>query len=246
MIHATAVIHAGAKIAEGVKIGPYCVIGAEVVIGRGTTLVSHVVVEGDTTIGEGNTFYPFSVIGCPPQIRRVEKIGRLVIGARNVFREHVTVHPGIEETRVADDGLFMAACHVAHDVRVGSHVTVSNGVQLAGHVQVEDHVTFGGLSAVAQHVLVREGAFVAGGSMVERSVPPFTIVQGDRARPRGINRVNLARRGIAEETIRELEHAYARTFLARDVPLREAAARLETKSELAARFRAALLAEGST
>ncbi len=241
-IHPSAMVDPLARLERDVFIGPFCVVGPKVVLGRGTKLVSHVVIDGDTTLGEGNIFYPFAVIGMAPQVRRIEKEGRLVIGARNTFREHVTIHPGLEETRIGDDCLFMVSAHVAHDATVGSNVTVANGVQIAGHVVVEDHVNFGGLAAIAQHVRIGEGAFVAGGAMVERPVPPFVIAQGDRARPRGINRIGLERRGVSEEIIRELERAYAETLLAREHSLREAATRLSPKSEEAKRFRDALLA----
>jgi UDP-N-acetylglucosamine acyltransferase len=157
----------------------------------------------------------FAAIGGPPQDKRAtSEPGTLVIGSRNVFREHVTVHRGTQRraTTIGDDNLFMVGSHVAHDVELGSFVTLANGVLLAGHVAVADHVTFGGAVAVAQHVRIGESAFVAGGSMVERDVPPFVVAQGDRARVRALNKVGLRRRGFNEESIAALERAI-RTIL---------------------------------
>ena len=76
-------------------------------------------------------------------------------------------------------------------------------------------MTFGGLSGVAQRLRIGQSAFVAAGAMCERDVPPFVIVQGDRARVRALNVVGLERRGIAPESIARLKRAFARTFVRR-------------------------------
>jgi UDP-N-acetylglucosamine acyltransferase len=219
-IHPSAIVDARAELAPGVLIGPYCVIGPGVQIGPESRLIAHVVVEGPTVIGAGNVIHPFAVIGSAPQHKRAQDgrgANRLTVGDHNVIREHVTIHRGTDggTTVVGASNLLMVGCHVAHDVRVGSHVTIANGVQLAGHAVVEDYATFGGLSGLAQHVRVGESAFVAAGAMCEKDVPPFVIVQGDRARVRALNKVGLRRRGVPEGSIAALERAYRALFAAR-------------------------------
>jgi UDP-N-acetylglucosamine acyltransferase len=223
-IHATAIVDPRAELAHDVEVGPYCVVGPGVRIDEGTRLLGHVVVTGHTVIGKNNVVHPFSVIGGEPQIRKNDPkpgapAGRssLVIGADNVFREHVTVSvsSGERPTTIGEKNLFMAGAHVAHDVLVGSSCVVANAVQLAGHVIVEDWVTFGGLSGVAQHLRIGQSAFVAAGAMCERDVPPFVIVQGDRARVRALNVVGLERRGVSADSIARLKRAFARTFIQR-------------------------------
>jgi UDP-N-acetylglucosamine acyltransferase len=176
-----------------------------------------VCVLGPARIGERNTIFPFAVVGAEPQVRKKSEgsgVRSLVIGDANVIRENVTIHTSSigSETRVGSRCLLMVGCHVAHDVVIGDTVTIANGVQLAGHVVVEDHVTFGGLAGVQQFARIGESAFVAAGAMCERDVPPFVIVQGDRARVRALNKVGLARRGIPEESIRALERAFRVLF----------------------------------
>ena len=223
-IHATALVDPRAELADDVEVGPYSVIGPGVRIDRGTRLLGHVVISGQAVIGRGNVFHPFAVIGGEPQIRKLAPgeqasgdapaPGSLEIGADNVFRESVTVSSSSGETPtwVGSKNLFMAGAHIAHDVRVGSHCVVANAVQLAGHVVVEDWVTFGGLSGVAQRLRVGQSAFVAAGAMCERDVPPFVIVQGDRARVRALNIVGLERRGVPGGSIALLKKAFAGTF----------------------------------
>ncbi len=135
----------------------------------------------------------------------------------------------------------MAGAHVAHDVVVGSLCTFANAVQLAGHAHVEDHATFGGLAGVAQFVRVGESAFVAAGAMVERDVPPFCIVQGDRARVRAVNRVGLERRGVPRDSIAEIERVFRAIFSSKR-PRAESLASVGTSDPFASRLLEALRA----
>ena len=217
-IHSTAIVHPEARLAADVDIGPYCVVGAQVEIGQKTRLLAHVVVEGPTTIGQNNTVFPFAVVGTEAQLKKRAEEGtgstRVIIGDNNEIREHVTIHQSSRggATTVGSWNLLMAGCHVAHDVVMGNHVTVANAVQLAGHAEVEDYATFGGLAGVAQFVKIGQSAFVAAGAMCEANVPPFVIVQGDRARVRALNKVGLRRRGLPEEAIAALDRAFRALF----------------------------------
>ncbi len=215
-IHATAIVDRRSDVAEDVVIGPYAIVEAGVVLGPGCVLHPHAIVRGPTVLGPRNVVHPFAVIGGEPQAKhRAEGPAPLEAGEGNVFREHTTVHGGTDgrTTRLGAGNLFMVAAHVAHDVVVGSHCVLANGVQLAGHAVVEDWVTFGGLSGIAQRVRVGESAFVAAASACERDVPPFVVVQGDRARVRGLNVVGLKRRGVPAESIAALERAVRKLWL---------------------------------
>lgn len=216
VIHESSIVDRHAEIDDDVEIGPFCHVHAGVRIGRGTRLLSHVVVTGNTTLGAANVLHPFAVVGGMAQVRKGPGASApharqaLEIGDHNVFRESVTVNVASGEgaTKIGSHNLFMAGSHVAHDVVVGSRCVVANGVQLAGHVLLEDWVTFGGLSGVAQHIRVGQGAFVAAGAMCERDVPPFVIVQGDRARVRALNVVGLERRDVPARSIAALRRAF--------------------------------------
>lgn len=209
MIHPTAVIDPAAQIGEGCEIGPFCVIGPDVRLGRDVVLKPHVVLAGDTRIGDQTQIFPFASIGEVPQDRkfRGEKT-RLVIGARNRIREHVTINPGTEGgggiTRIGDDGLFLAGSHVAHDCQVGDRVTIVNHAALAGHCVVEDDVTIGGLVGVHQFVRIGRGAMIGALTMVTADVIPFGMVHGPRGHLDGLNVVGLRRRGASRDEIHAL------------------------------------------
>jgi UDP-N-acetylglucosamine acyltransferase len=248
-IHDSAIVDPRAEIEADVEVGPFCHVHAGVRIGAGTRLISHVVVMGNTTIGRHNVFFPFGVIGGEAQIRKDGALatGRraVEIGDHNVFRESVTVNAagGDGATKIGVHNLLMAGCHVAHDVVFGSHSVVANGVQIAGHVHVGDWVTFGGLAAIAQRLRVGESAFVAGGAMCERDVPPFVIVQGDRARVRALNVVGLERRGVPEASIRALKAAF-RAVYSKDAPQASSVRGLDRADPFVARFAAWLERSG--
>jgi UDP-N-acetylglucosamine acyltransferase len=216
--HPTAAVDARAELADDVTVGAYAVVEAGAVVGPGCVLHAHAVVRAPAILGARNVVHPFAVLGGAPQAKRhVGVSGGVRLGDDNVFREHVTVHGGTEgrATRVGSGNLLMVGAHVAHDVTVGSHCVLSNGTQLAGHAILQDWVTFGGLSGVTQHVRVGESAFVAATAACERDVPPFVVMQGDRARVRGVNVVGLRRREVPEASIAALERAVFKLWLSR-------------------------------
>lgn len=216
-IHPTAVIAQGAVIGANVFIGPFCVVGPEVTLEDGVRLISHVVVDGHTQIGAGTEIFPFASIGHRPQDKKYNgEPSRLVIGKRNVIREHVTMNPGTEGggllTLVGDDCLFMASAHVAHDCKLGNHVILANNATLAGHVTVGDGVIIGGLSAVHQFVRIGDFAFIGGMTGVGKDLIPYGMVMGDRSLLSGLNLVGLRRRNISREDIKQIRDLYDQLF----------------------------------
>lgn len=216
-IHPTAIVDAGAKLARDVEIGPFCIVGADVTLGERVRLASHVVVEGLSEIGEGCVIHPYACLGAPPQHSGHKgEPTRLVIGQRNIVREHVTMHCGTAMgrgvTSVGSDGFFMVGVHIGHDSIVGDNVVMANSATLGGHVVVGDHVIMGGLSAVHQNTRIGRHAFVGGMAGVNHDVIPFGNVWGNHAHLEGLNLVGLKRRGFSRETINTLRAAYRMLF----------------------------------
>jgi UDP-N-acetylglucosamine acyltransferase len=235
-IHPKAIIAPGAELAEDVEIGPYAVIGPEVRIGRGTKVGAHAVIEGRTTIGERNRVFQFAALGAIPQdLKYHGERTTLVIGNENQIREFTTLHIGTEGgggvTSVGDRNLFMNFSHVAHDCHIGNRVIFANGATLAGHVVVEDHVIVGGLAAVHQFVRLGESSMLGGGAMVVQDVPPFCVVQGDRAGLVGLNVEGLRRRGFSDDEVRALRVAY-RTLFRSGLTVRDAIRKMREEQAL--------------
>jgi UDP-N-acetylglucosamine acyltransferase len=216
-IHQTALIDRQAEIDSNVEIGPYSVIGAGVRIGQQTRVASHVVIEGRTSVGKGNTIYQFATIGSRPQdLKYRGEASELIIGNHNTIREYVSLNPGTAGggmvTRVGDHNLLMMHCHIAHDCLIGSHNIIANGATLGGHVMIQDYVIVGGLVGIHQFARIGSGSILGAGSMVSKDVPPFCNATGDRARLRGLNLEGLKRRGFTTTAIDALKKAYRIIF----------------------------------
>jgi UDP-N-acetylglucosamine acyltransferase len=217
MISPLALVEAGAELGEGVEIGPFCHIGAGARIGAGTKLASHVVVHGCVSIGADCRIDAFCALGGLPQDTSYKgEPTTLTIGARNTLREHVTMHRGTVrgrgETRVGDDGYFMAQTHVAHDCIVGDKVMLSQGAVIGGHVIVEDFAILGGLSAVHQRTRIGRYAFLGGLAALVQDLIPYGAAFGNHAHLQGLNLVGLKRRGFSRDQIHALRAAYRGLF----------------------------------
>jgi UDP-N-acetylglucosamine acyltransferase len=230
VIDARALVSGEAQLAADVSVGPFSIIGAQVEIGPGTVIGPHVVINGPSRIGAANRFFQFASIGDAPQDKKYQgEPTRLEIGDRNVFRESCTINRGTVHdkgvTRIGHDNLFMAYSHVAHDCIVGDNTVFANCAALGGHVEIGDWVIIGGLTAVHQFTKVGAHAFLAGGAIVTRDVPPYVMVAGNPAAPHAVNVEGLKRRGFTEEQIRNIREAY-RVVYRSDLRLTEALERL--------------------
>ncbi len=213
-IHPTAIVDSRARIAGSAEIGPFCVIGPEVEIGERTRLMAHLYVEGPTRIGADNVFYPFSSVGVASQDKKYKgERAETRIGDRNNIREFVTIHRGTEGggllTSIGDDNLLMAYTHVAHDVRIGSHVILGNSVGLSGHVTIEDWVDVSPYSGVHQFCRIGQHAFIGPYSVVKQDVMPYSLTS---FKPElavfGANSIGLERRGFEKSSIEALQTAF--------------------------------------
>ncbi|HTR38014.1 MAG TPA: acyl-ACP--UDP-N-acetylglucosamine O-acyltransferase [Bryobacteraceae bacterium] len=213
-IHPSAIVDPGAHIADSAEIGPYCVIGADVEIGARTRLMAHVYVEGVTTIGEDNVFYPYASVGVASQdLKYKGERAETRIGSRNKIREFVTIHRGTHGgglvTQIGSDNLLMAYVHVAHDVQVGDHAQLGNAVTFAGHVVVEDWAVIEAFSGVHQFCRIGRHAFIGGYSVITKDVLPYSLTVTPReSKVFGENKVGLERRGFPKETIESLHKAF--------------------------------------
>lgn len=226
MISPLAVIEDGAKIGENVSIAPYAFVSAEAVIGEGTTIAQGACIYGKTTIGKNNRIFSHAVIGSAPQDLKYngEEV-ELIIGDDNTIREFTLLNPGTagggSKTIIGSHNLLMGYVHVGHDCIIGSHCIFANAATIAGHVEIGDHVVIGGMTPVHQFVHIGDYAMVAGASALSQDVPPFCMVEGNRASLRGLNLTGL-RRKMERSEIDQLKSAYRELF-EKGLPLKDVA-----------------------
>ena len=217
MIHSSAIISNKAKIDNTAVIGPYCIVGDDVVIGGDTELISHVVISGNTKIGENNKFFPFSSIGLAPQDKKYQgEHSELIIGNNNVIRENVTISPGTKDggmnTTIEDNCLIMVGSHIAHDCQISSNVILVNNSALGGHVVVKENAIIGGNSAIHQFVNIGKYAMIGGMSGVENNIIPYGLYMGIRSDLRGLNLIGLKRKGLTNSSISKINIIVKKIF----------------------------------
>lgn len=217
IIHPLAIVEDGAEIGSNVYIGPFCHVGSQVKIHSNVELKSHVVVAGDTAIGEYTVVFPFASLGHAPQDKKFRgEHSTLEIGKHNTIREHVTMNPGTSggggTTKVGDHNLFMVGVHIAHDCHVGNHTIFANNATLAGHVHVDDFAIIGGLAAAHQFTRIGEHAMIGGMSCVAHDVIPYGVIVGERSHLSGLNLIGLKRRNFSTTAINQLREAYKILF----------------------------------
>lgn len=236
MIHASAVVDPRAELAEDVEIGPCVVIEGPVKIGPRTRLVAFVHVSGNTTIGSDNVIHPFAVVGHEPQhLSYKGEPTELIIGDRNIIREHAEIHRGTVQgsgvTLIGDDNLIMGHAHVGHDCTISNHVTLVNGALLGGHVEVHDHAFVSGNVCVHQFARIGRLAIVQGLGGVGKDVIPFAMASGLDTIV-STNVVGLRRAGYdaaARERIRNCFRLFFRLPLGEAI---EEAQRLDNSEEI--------------
>jgi len=234
MIHPSAQVHPEAKLDPSVEVGPWCVVGQHVKIGKNTKLMSHVVIDGWTEIGENNLVFPFAVLGAVPQdLKYKGEVVYLKIGNHNTIREGVTINLGTTQgggsTTVGDHNLIMSYVHMGHDCHVRNHCVLATHTGLSGHVTVEDYAILGGMVGVVQFARVGIHAYIGGQAGITKDVPPFTIVEGMRPPViRGVNIVGLRRRGYDAETITRINET-VKLWVRPEVPKEQCILEIESQ-----------------
>ncbi|MFN8545447.1 MAG: acyl-ACP--UDP-N-acetylglucosamine O-acyltransferase [Candidatus Binatia bacterium] len=231
MIHPTAIVDPRAEVDPTAEVGPYVVIDGPVRVGPRTRVMAHAFLAGATVLGADNVVHPGAVLGHEPQdLSYAGAPTELVIGDRNVFREHCEVHRATQagtRTVLGNDNYLMSHAHVAHNCTLGDRTIICSGALLAGHVQLGDQAFVSGNCVVHQHVRIGRLAILRGLSRTSRDVPPFAIMDGTHT-IRGVNRVGLRRAGFDAARLRALVTAFRLLFRVR-ANLREALARVEAE-----------------
>lgn len=210
-------IHPSAIIADKVEIGPFVSIAGDVRIGEGTWIGPQVTIFDGVRIGANCKIFPGAVLGAVPQDLKYEgEQTFLEIGNNVTIREYCTLNKGTKannKTTIGNHSLIMAYSHVAHDCIIGEHVVLANNATLAGHIEIGNHAIVGGMVAVHQFTNIGESAFVAGGSLVRKNVPPYVKVAREPLSYAGVNSVGLRRRGFSNKQINNIHEIYRILFV---------------------------------
>lgn len=217
MISPLANVSPKAKIGKNVTIEPFATVYEDVEIGDDCYIHPNAVIYPDTIIGKACKIFPGAVIGIVNQdLKYKGEKSTTIIGNNTIIREYATIHKGTADrmtTKVGDNCLIMCYTHVGHDTFVGNNVIVANNGSLAGHITIDDFAILEGVVAAQQFVRIGKHAFVAGASLVRKSIPPYVRVAREPLQFIGVNTIGLTRRGFDKETIRQIEDIYRIIFV---------------------------------
>ena len=234
-IHPTAIVSPEAEIGDDVVIKPFTIVEADVKIASGCSIGPFAVLRSGTIIGENTQVHTGAVLGEPPQDLKFKgEKSFLIVGRNNLIREFVTLHRATGEgnaTVIGDGNLIMAYSHVGHNCRIGNECMIANSAGISGHCVIEDYAVIGGMVGIHQYVTIGKLAMVGGMSRIARDVPPFCLVEGNPAQPRGINARGLRRRGYTSEQISALRKAFRLLFRS-EYNISDAIARIEAEGPL--------------
>lgn len=217
MISPLASVSPKAKIGNNVTIMPFATVFEDVEIGDNTYIHPNALIYPDTIIGHDCKIFPGAVIGIINQdLKYKGEKSNTVIGNNTTIREYVTIHKGTADrmtTKVGDNCLIMAYTHLGHDCLIGNNVILANNAAFAGHITVEDFAIVEGVVAAQQFVTIGAHSFIAGASLVRKSVPPYVRVAREPLQFIGVNTIGLMRRGFDKETIKQIEDIYRIIFV---------------------------------
>lgn len=203
MIHPTALIDPRAQLDPTAEIGPYVVIEGAAEIAAGCRIEAHAQIVGHVVIGEGTSIGRAAIIGGDPQDLGFDPAiaSSVILGKKNVIREHVTIHRGSKPgsvTRMGDGNYLMAGSHLAHDVVLGDKNIIANAALLAGHIQVGNSTFIGGGAVFHQFLRIGDFCVIQGNGSFSKDIPHYCAAQRIN-RITGLNVIGLRRQGFSTE-----------------------------------------------
>ncbi len=205
-IHPSVVIEDGAKISSDVKIGPFCYIGKDVELRSGCTLESNVILKGRLSVGENVKIFSFAVIGCEDS--------EIAIGEKTHIREFVQIgaQNSTDEQNnkiiIGANNFIMGYVQILGGVELGDFCIVTNAVRLYENVKCDERVIIGGLSTIEANNKIGTGVMIGGASVVASDIPPFMLVEGNKATIKGLNVIGLRRRLENKGDIEEIKAVF--------------------------------------
>lgn len=146
-----------------------------------STAIIHDCVE----MGKNNTIGAYCVIGGDGEIRGVHDFkGKVIIGDGNKISELVTIQRPEKqtETRIGNNNIIMAHCHLGHDSEIGNDCEISTHSVIGGYTKIGNGVKIKLNSTIRNRKKVGDHALIGMGSNVVCDVPENEVWMGNPAR----------------------------------------------------------------
>lgn len=182
-----AVVAARASVGEGTVLGPGCVVGEGSTIGPATLMHANVTVYHGCRVGARCILHSGVVIGADGfgmaedegRWLKVPQIGGVVIGDDVEIGANTTVDRGALGDTVIEDGVKLDnQIQVGHNVILGAHTAVAACAGFAGSTRIGRRCKIGGAAMIHGHIEICDGAVVAAGTMVRKSITEPGLYDG--------------------------------------------------------------------
>jgi len=208
MIHSSVIIEDGAKIADDVEIGPFCHIGKDVKLSSGCKLESNVILKGKVSVAPNVRIFSFTTIG--------HDKSNIKIGKNTHIREFVQIgsqedaNEKAKKIIIGENNFVMGYVQILSGVTTGEYSIFTNAVRLYENVKCQSRVIVGGLSTIEAGNTIGKGVMIGGASCVKTDIPPFTLVEGNKAAVKGLNVVGLRRMLENKDDIDKIKETFKR------------------------------------
>ncbi len=188
VIGAEAHIGAGSVVSAGAVIGYRVYVGRNCHIGPGSTLMhtlmgNHVVLHPGVRLGQDGFRYVMGG-GADGSHLKVPQIGRVIIQDHVEIGANTTIDRGaLSDTIIGEGSKIDNLVQIGHNVVIGRHCVIVAQVGISGSTRLGDYVVMGGQSAAAGHLEIGDGAQIAAGAKLPKSVPPGAKMGGVPAQP---------------------------------------------------------------
>lgn len=205
-IHKSAIIEDGAKIASDVVIGPFCTIGKDVEIKSGCRIEANVILKGKLLLNEGVKIFSFAAIGSDDS--------QITIGTKTHVREFTQIgtqdseNTKSKKVSIGENCFIMGYVQILFGVELSDFCIITNAVRLYENVKCQERVIVGGLSTIEANNTIGTGVMIGGASVVNSDIPPFMLVEGNKATIKGLNVIGLRRRLENKGDIEEIKSVF--------------------------------------
>ncbi|RHJ90402.1 acyltransferase [Bacteroides sp. AM07-16] len=127
---------------------------------------------------------------------------KISLGQKSIIEDYCIINNGMGDIIIGDFTHVTSRVKLVGPVKLGNYVTIGSGAQITGlthnylditspiakqgvtpnQTVVEDDVWIGGNSCINQGISIGTHCIIASGSVVTKSVPPYSVVGGNPAR----------------------------------------------------------------
>lgn len=136
----------------------------------------------DFTIGEGSSIRAYSFLTA---VTLTNDRARLYIGRNTYIGEFNNIRVAGGEIVIGDNCLISQHITMVssnHLIAKDQLIIKQRWTESKNFIRIEDDVWIGANSVILPGVVLHKGCVIAGGSVVTKDVPPYTIVAGNPAR----------------------------------------------------------------